>query len=178
MEIKKKHVYIGAAVGVVVLGAVGLYLVRGKIYPHFDYKTDLLLLTLEPKFRKKVKKLLAKAKKEGMELRITSAYRNCEEQNALYAKGRTKPGKVVTNAKCGKSSHNYKRAVDVVEFKNGKALWSNPKWERIGEIGESVGLEWGGRWHSFKDRPHFQDLDGRTVASLYKEYQQTGKLVA
>ncbi len=178
MEIKKKHVYIGTAIGVVVIGAVGLYLARKKIYQHFDYKTDLLLWTLEPKFRKKVKKMLVKAQKEGIELRVTSAYRDCKEQNALYAKGRTKPGKVVTNAKCGKSSHNYKKAVDVVEFRNGKALWTNPNWNRIGEIGESVGLEWGGRWTSFKDRPHFQDLGGRTVASLYKEYQETGKLVA
>ena len=178
MEIKKKHVYIGTAVGVVVLGAVGLYLARRKIYQHFDYKTDLLLLTLDPKFRKKVKQLLTKAKKEGIELRVTSAYRDCEEQNRLYAKGRTAPGKIVTNAKCGKSSHNYKKAVDVVEFKNGKPLWSNPNWNRIGEIGESVGLEWGGRWKSIVDKPHFQDLGGKTVASLYKEYQETGILAA
>jgi peptidoglycan L-alanyl-D-glutamate endopeptidase CwlK len=177
MEIKKKHVYIGAALGIIALG-VGLYLARKKIYEHFDYKTDVLLLTLDPKFRKKVKKMLTNAQKEGIELRVISAERDCEEQNELYAKGRTKLGKIVTNAKCGKSSHNYRIAVDVVEFKNGKPLWINPNWNRIGELGEAVGLEWGGHWKSFKDRPHFQDLGGRTVASLFKEYQETGKLAA
>ena len=177
MEVKKQYVYIGIATGIVVLG-VGIFLARKKIYQHFDYKTDYLLLSLEPKFRKKVKKLLANARKEGIELRVTSAERNCEEQDKLYAKGRTAPGKVVTNAKCGKSSHNYKLAVDVVEFKNGKALWTNSNWDRIGQLGEEVGLEWGGNWRSFKDKPHFQDLGGRTLANLYNEYQETGNLVA
>lgn len=27
---------------------------------------------------------------------------------------------------------------------------------RCGEIGERIGFEWGGRWKSFQDRPHFQ----------------------
>lgn len=176
MAIERKYVYATAA-AVATLALVA-YLSRRKIYEYFDYKTRLLLLTLEPKFRKKVEKLLSNAKKEGIELRVTSAHRDCAEQNELYAQGRTKPGKIVTNAICGKSAHNYRRSVDVVEFKDGKPLWENPRWEYIGQLGESVGLEWGGRWKSFKDRPHFQDLGGKTVAQLYREYQQTGKLVA
>ena len=176
MEIQKKHLYWGAAALVLVSGGVVLYLTRDQIYKYLDYKTNVLLLTLDTGFRKKVKKLLYKARQEGIELRVTSAYRDCDEQNALYAKGRTAPGKIVTNARCGKSSHNYRKAVDVVEFNNGKPLWNNPNWNRIGEIGESVGLEWGGRWRSFKDRPHFQDLGGKTLATLYREYQQTGTL--
>ncbi|HEY9084015.1 MAG TPA: M15 family metallopeptidase [Vicingaceae bacterium] len=177
MEIKKKYVYVGIAAGVIALG-VGLYLSRKKIYEHFDYKTDLLLLSLDPKFRKKIKQLLSKARDAGMELRVISAYRDCTEQNKLYAKGRTAPGKIVTNAKCGKSSHNYKKAVDVVEFKNGQPLWTNPNWEKIGQMGEALGLEWGGRWTSIKDKPHFQDLAGKTIASLYREYERTGILAA
>ena len=176
MEIKKKHAYIGIAFGTVALGVLGIYLARSQIYKHYDYKTNLHLLSLEPNFRKKVKKLLTKAKKEGMELRVISAYRDCESQNRLYAKGRTMSGKIVTHARCGQSSHNYKRAVDVVEFKDGIPLWSNPNWNRIGEIGESVGLNWGGRWKTIVDKPHFQDLKGRTIASLYKAYKRTGIL--
>ncbi len=177
MEVKKSYVYLGIATTVMALG-IGIILVRKKIYRHFDYKTDYLLLSLDPKFRKKVKKLLSNAQKEGIELRVISAYRNCEHQNDLYAKGRTAPGNIVTNAKCGKSAHNYKLAVDVVEFKNGKPLWTNPNWDRIGQLGMKVGLEWGGNWKSFKDNPHFQDLAGRTIASLYNEYKETGNLVA
>jgi len=177
MEIKKKYVYIGVAASVVAIG-VGIYFSRRKIYEHFDYKTDLLLLSLEPKFRKKIKQLLSRARDKGIELRVISAHRDCAEQNKLYAQGRTLPGKIVTNARCGKSSHNYKRAVDVVEFKNGKPLWKNSNWDKIGLMGEALGLEWGGRWRSIKDKPHFQDLRGKTIASLYQEYQRTGKLAA
>ncbi len=176
LYIDKKHLYGGIALGFVGLLAI-FYLSRRRIYQSFDYKTDILLLTLDPQVRKKVYRFLKKAKKEGIELRVTSAYRDCDEQNRLYAKGRSAPGKIVTNARCGKSAHNYRVAVDVVEFVNGQPLWENPRWERIGQLGESVGLEWGGRWRSFKDRPHFQDLKGETIASLYQRFTSTGELV-
>lgn len=31
-----------------------------------------------------------------------------------------------------------------------------PLWKKLGERGEKLGLEWGGRWVSFPDLPHFQ----------------------
>ncbi len=175
MKVKKQHVFIGLSL-VIVTGGIAFLLVRIKLDQKFDPKTERLLGTLEPKFRKKVVKLLSKAKKEGIDLRVISAFRDCKEQNALYAQGRTTKGKIVTNARCGKSAHNYRIAVDVVEFKNGKPIWQNPKWERIGQIGESLGLEWGGRWKRIVDKPHFQDLGGRTIASLFKEHEGMGRL--
>jgi len=177
MKTNKTIIYVGVAAGFVGIG-VALFLTRKKIYKHFDYKTNLLLLTLEPKFRKKVQRFLTKASKQGMELRVISANRDCKEQNKLYAQGRTLPGKKVTNAICGKSTHNYRKAVDVVEFKNGKALWKNPNWNKIGRLGEAEGLEWGGRWKSIIDKPHFQDLGGKRISTLYAEYKRTGKLAA
>ena len=174
---KQHHkVFIGLTLSVGIGAAI--FLLRKRIYKSFDYKTDYLLTTLDPKFRKKVRKLLSAAKKQGIELRVISAHRDCEEQDKLYAKGRTTKGKIVTNASCGKSSHNYKLAVDVVEFINGEPLWDNPRWEVIGRLGEKAGMEWGGRWKSFKDRPHFQDLGGKTIKTLFREYQLTGKLAA
>ena len=173
----KTHHKIWIGVGVMSLGmGITLYVTRKRIYEKFDYKTDALLLTLEPSFKKKVKKLLRDAKKEGIELRVISAERDCQEQNKLYAQGRSTKGKIVTNAPCGKSSHNYKVAVDVVEFKNGKLLWKNPNWERIGQLGEKAGMEWGGRWKRFVDKPHFQDLQGKKIKTLYVQYKKTGKL--
>lgn len=175
MKIKSNHIYIGLSVcGVVALG-IGIYLTMDKV--SFDSKTNRLLQTLEPKFRKKVVKLLVLARKKGIELRVISGERNCSLQNKLYAKGRyPSTGKVVTNAKCGQSAHNYKIAVDVVEFKNGQALWENPNWGIIGQIGVDLGLEWGGNWKRFVDNPHFQDLGNHTIANLYKKYLQTGEL--
>ena len=48
----------------------------------------------------------------GLAVFPTSTYRDNEMQNALYAKGRTAPGRRVTNAKAGQSAHNHRRAVD------------------------------------------------------------------
>lgn len=40
---------------------------------------------------------------------------------------------------------------------DGKAIWNDEiLWGKVGALGESVGLEWGGRWARFPDRPHFQ----------------------
>lgn len=153
-----------------------LYAVARRTVVRFDYKTLLHLTRLQPTFRKKVAALLAEAHKQGIDLRITSSERTCEEQNTLYNQGRSTPGQVVTNAPCGKSSHNYRLAVDVVEYKNGKPLWDNPRWEYIGKLGERIGLEWGGRWKSIVDKPHFQDLQGKSISERYNDYQLTGLL--
>ncbi len=115
---------------------------------------------LHPAIRQMATDFLQKAKAEGIELKITFGFRTFPEQQALYDKGRTpesiaKGESIVTKAKPGQSFHNYGLAIDVVEIKDKKAIWENPRWNRIGEIGESVGFEWGGRW-KFVDKPHFQ----------------------
>lgn len=43
---------------------------------------------------------------KGVRLRFTRVYSTPEEQNDIYSQGRTKPGKVVTNAKAWESIHN------------------------------------------------------------------------
>jgi peptidoglycan L-alanyl-D-glutamate endopeptidase CwlK len=35
-------------------------------------------------------------------------------------------------------------------------------WQEVGVAGESVGLEWGGRWRKIRDMPHFQLTRGLT----------------
>lgn len=125
------------------------------------------LADLHPVVQDKAKKLLAAAKKEGIDVLVTSTYRDGESQNALYAQGRTKPGRVVTNAKAGQSWHNYRLAFDVVPLVNGKAQWNDLRtFKRLGAIGKSVGLEWAGDWKSFKEFPHFQWTGGLTLAQL------------
>lgn len=99
----------------------------------------------------------------GIDVIITSTYRDAESQDALYAQGRTKPGKRVTNAK--ESYHTFRVAFDFVPIVNGKAVWDDAKvWTRCGALAESVGLEWGGRWVGFADKPHCQDTGGFTIA--------------
>ncbi len=93
---------------------------------------------------------------------VTCTYRSQEEQDALYAKGRTAPGKRVTWTR--HSRHTDRTAFDIAILLNGKLLW-NPdldadgdgvaEYTEAGRIGEAVGLTWGGSWDS-PDAPHFQ----------------------
>lgn len=119
----------------------------------------------------------------GIDVLTTSTRRDNESQDALYAQGRTKPGKIVTNVKGGGSMHNYGVAFDIVPTRHGVPVWGtkgngideNPTddatddleaWERIAAHGRAVGLEWGGDWVSFQDRPHFQYTGGLSLADL------------
>ena len=175
---KKQYWYL-IGFSVATFGSLAVaYAFREKINEKYDYRTEVQLLSLDPLFRNKVRALLKRARKEGIELRVIEGHRSCERQNKLFAQGRTTPGNKVTNARCGQSPHNYSMpgigAADVYEFKDGKILYKNPNWDRIGQIAVEVGLEWGGNWKSFKDRPHVQDLRGRSIASLYREFQAKG----
>ena len=88
------------------------------------------------------RKFIAACKKEGIDVLITSTFRDMESQAAIYAQGRTKAGRIVTNAKPGQSWHNYKLAFDFVPIQNGKAMWNDARaFKRCRQIGESLGLE-------------------------------------
>jgi len=123
--------------------------------------------------KERVEHFLSLCKDEGIDLLVTSTYRDNESQQALYEQGRTTAGKVVTNAKAGDSWHNWRCAVDVVPMVNGKPNWdgSDPVWSKIGELGEQAGLEWAGRWRSFKELAHFQYTGGLTLTDLKKGKQ-------
>jgi peptidoglycan L-alanyl-D-glutamate endopeptidase CwlK len=129
---------------------------------------------LHPIVAGKCKAFIEACKAQGIDVLITSTYRDAASQNALYAQGRTLPGKVVTNAKAGQSWHNWRCAFDFVPIVNGKAQWNDLKtFERCGAIAESCGLEWAGRWKRFKELAHCQYTGGLTLADL-----QNGKVIA
>lgn len=91
--------------------------------------------------------------------------RTAAEQFSLYQIGRTKPGRIVTNADGYhiKSNHQIKddgfgHAVDCHFVIDGKAVWEVPDtwWKAYGSLAQAVGLTWGGNWKSFPDRPHVE----------------------
>lgn len=124
---------------------------------------------LHPIVAKMCHDFVAKCDAEGIDVLITSTYRDLESQAAIYAQGRTTPGKKVTNAKPGQSWHNWRVAFDFVPVVNGKAQWNDLKtFERCGVIAESVGLEWAGRWKSFKEMAHCQFTGGLKLADFQK----------
>lgn len=125
---------------------------------------------LEPVTQQKVLALLQRCAREGILLKVTSTYRTWAEQAEIYAQGRTKPGKKVTNAPPGYSWHNFRRAADLADIDASPFDLGNPGlqdddpiWEKIGDHAEAVGLEWGGRWKT-PDRPHVEDHGGMTLA--------------
>jgi len=133
---------------------------------------------LLPKVQTMAITFIERCKQEGIELLITSTYRDKESQAALFAQGRTAPGKIVTNARAGQSFHNYRVAFDIVPLRNGKPVWNTANddavlWKRIGAIGKECGLEWAGEWRTFKEFPHFQFTGGLTLADF-----QAGKALA
>ena len=125
------------------------------------------LSDLNPKVAAMCSEFINRCKAESIDVLITSTYRDAASQNELYAQGRTKPGKKVTNAKAGQSYHNWRVAFDFVPIINGKAQWNDAKlFTQCGEIAESVGLEWAGRWTKFKEMAHCQYTGGLKLADF------------
>lgn len=119
---------------------------------------------LHPLVAQMCQEFIDKCLEQGIEVLITSTYRDHESQAALYAKGRTVKGSRVTNAKPGQSWHNWQCAFDFVPIVDGKAQWNDiATFEQCGEIAESVGLEWAGSWTSFKEYAHCQYTGGLTL---------------
>lgn len=103
----------------------------------------------------------------GIDVLIICTYRDNDCQAALYAKGRTRPGRKVTRAPAGYSYHNYGLAFDFAPLENGKIDWNDVQaFKRCGEIAKSLGLEYGGDWWRFRDWGHCQFTAGLTLDEL------------
>ena len=112
------------------------------------------------------------------DFRITSGARTTEEQKALFALGRTKPGKIVTyaNGVTSKSNHQIKsdgfgHAVDIFPcgvIENGvyrkftsEEGYDEKKLKLIADHilavakSKNINVGWGGNWKK-KDTPHFE----------------------
>jgi peptidoglycan L-alanyl-D-glutamate endopeptidase CwlK len=117
-----------------------------------------------------------------MDYWAVSGERSWAEQDELYAQGRTKPGKIVTNAKGGQSAHNFAVAVDFCADKDVTRAGLQPDWDVakygiLAEEAEKLGLEAGLRW-KFMDAPHIQlplGKHGITLKILQDYYHQGGK---
>ena len=128
---------------------------------------------LEPGVAILCRAFVNKCLEEGIDIIITSTYRDYESQNALYAQGRTVHGRKVTGAKGGESYHNFRLAFDFAPIKNGKINWKDEElFRKCGVIAESVGLEWAGRWMKNNELAHCQHTFGKTLEQL-REREKT-----
>lgn len=139
---------------------------RNKLHPLLNYRLGLFL---------------DKCEKKGYYLIVTEGFRTKDYQDELYAKGRSKPGNIVTSAKGSDyaSQHQWGVAFDVaLNFdvdKDGKVtddMWNANGYKKIAKIAKSVGLKWGGDWTSFVDNPHFYlGKWGSTTKKLKEKYR-------
>lgn len=117
-------------------------------------------LALTPEMRELYKLFCAEMDKAGISWITTCTRRTQADQDELYARGRSKPGQIVTWTR--KSRHIDGEAFDIVILKNGKLCWdvSNGDWKKAGEIGVKLGLRWGGFFKNAKDYSHFEMKNG------------------
>ena len=131
---------------------------------------------LDPGARTAAEAALADCKAAGLDVLVYCTYRDFEEQNRLYASGRTAPGEWKTNARGGQSWHNWRLALDLVPLRNGVPVWgrTNAKdvalWKAVAEKFKAHGFEWGGDWPKAQDWPHFQRPEGQTLAMLLAKH--------
>ncbi len=85
--------------------------------------------------------------KHGYDMAILEGYRSPERQNLLAGMGKS-----VTNAAAFQSWHQYGLAADCAFLRDGKLVisekdpWVMRGYQLYGEVAESVGMTWGGRW--------------------------------
>lgn len=159
---------------VIIIGAVFVY--QYSIYN--EYSNRPLPTNLHPIVKKKAETLQNEAEKIGIPIIITDAFRSFEEQDAIYARGRTTDGSVVTYAKGGDSYHNYGLAIDFALLPSPeRAIWDleydgnqNGKsdWMEVVHLAKNLGFSWGGDFANFKDYPHLQMDFGLSIRELRK----------
>lgn len=132
---------------------------------------------LLPQVRERVKTWLDACLLKDVHILVYCTYRSAAEQADLYAQGRTAPGSIVTNAGPYFSWHNFRRAVDAIPLRAGKPMWkydaSTFEWQTYADEAEKAGLEWAGRWKSFKEYDHVQFTEGQTITYARSHLETT-----
>lgn len=139
-----------------------------------DRKNEAHLAKVAPTLQRRGRSFIAAANAAGVTVQIVQGFRTFAEQDALYAQGRTKPGKPVTNARGGQSLHNYGLAIDACVIKNGKITWDEKEYRQFGEFAKTADLEWGGDWKTFKDLPHVQIKSLPSYKVILEVYKKEG----
>jgi len=119
---------------------------------------------VHPDLVAKIQKIQAAMEILGFHMIPTDGLRTTEEQQKLYAQGRTTPGDIVTDADGVKNKSNHQahddgfgHAVDCCFVVDGQASWDEKlPWQLYGRMAQSLGLVWGGSWIKPVDKPHVQ----------------------
>jgi len=118
---------------------------------------------LDSHFLPKAQALIDRCNAAGVPVRVVDTGRSSAEQEQKLAQGVSWTSHSMHEAQ---PPEQKSKAIDVVPkaiLEEHKPNWdpANPLWLKIGQIGEKLGLEWGGRWKHVNggkgDPSHFQD---------------------
>jgi peptidoglycan L-alanyl-D-glutamate endopeptidase CwlK len=153
--------------------------VRAGARDRVDDRSEKAIATLLPQVQPYARALVKKAAQHGITIKVIGGLRTYEEQNELFAQGRTKPGRIVTNARGGFSNHNFGIAFDVGVFEGANYLGESPKYKAVGALGMDLGLEWGGNWKTHRanyfGKIHFTDRSFNPLARFCKKPRQMSR---
>lgn len=142
-----------------------------------------------PRMQIKAAQWLEQCEKQKIFIKIGETLRTVQEQDDLYAQGRTRPGPIVTNAagRSYSSQHQWGIALDFyldMDINgNGKKADdafndSTNMFEKAAAIAKTLGLAWGGDWSSLTDKPHLYLSDwGSTPSKLKEQYHTPEKFM-
>lgn len=144
----------------------------------FDSRTERNIQTLHLRAQEAARAFMRAALAAlaaGITARIISGTRTYAEQNALFRIGRFgNPGPIVTKSRGGQSNHNFGIAWDIGIFQNGAYLPDSPLYTTAAQAGLAagiIGLEWGGNWTDFVDRPHYQLSTGLSITQVRQRFE-------
>lgn len=138
------------------------------------------LKELAPGFARKLHTVLLVLESEGINMRIVQGLRSWQQQDDLYAQGRSRPGNIVTKVKGGYSWHCFGLAADCVPDADPDTPGFQPEWDahnahyaRFVAVAKAQGLVAGAEWRTFPDYPHVQA--GEVPVSPTDEVRQAFK---
>ena len=154
--------------------------------PTRDSVTLQRIQTMHPKLRAELLTIYGEIQATGVNVRFTHTLRTFAEQDALYAIGRTKPGKKVTWAKSGASWHQWGLAVDFCLLLPDKTVsWDMNKdmdfdkikdWVEVVGIFKRHGWEWGGDFVGKFDGPHLEKRINKLTITQALAMYKAGKV--
>ena len=139
----------------------------------FDERTEKNINTLTLLAQQEARLFMTRVLKEVPGVKIISGTRSYKEQNRIFRQGRYhNPGAIITNARGGRSSHNFGIAWDVGIFSTTKGyITGGPLYDKVAKAGLTNSLEWGGNWTKFVDKPHYQLKLADSIQLVRKQFE-------
>lgn len=129
--------------------------------------TDNNINDLCPELLTIYREWLMQCHEAGLAVKAIVTWRDGIDQDAAKSNG-------LSNAGAGQSPHNCcdnhglpsSKAFDFAIFDNGQYIkdGADPRYTKAGEIGEGLGLHWGGRWHH-PDWDHLELTDWKLTTT-------------